>query len=382
MDTKILIGADIVPTKSNYVEFIEGDVETLVGKTMCDLLHEMDFTIFNLEVPLTDVISPIQKCGPNLQALSKTVNGIKKINPYFFTLANNHILDQSVQGLKATMEILNRENIKYAGAGNDLKEASKPFVFEKNGIKIGIYCCAETEFSIATENKAGANPFDPLFSLDHIRLLKKDVNYVIVLYHGGKEHYRFPSPNLQKTCRRIVDSGADLVVCQHSHCIGCYEDWETGKIIYGQGNFLFDDSDSEFWKTSLLIEIIFKSKNDFSIEYIPIVKVGNGIRLAENEKKVEIINGFEDRSKRIIESAFIETEYSKFAQQYINTYLRTGMPHNTSLFNRVFNKLSKGTWFERRITKEQKLALCNYLECEAHRELFLQGLKESLRKSS
>ena len=349
---------------------------------MCDLLHEMDFTIFNLEVPLTDVISPLQKCGPNLQALSKTINGIKKLNPYFFTLANNHILDQSVQGLKATMEILNRENIKYAGAGNDLKEASKPFVFEKNGIKIGIYCCAEREFSIATENKAGANPFDPLFSLDHIRLLKKDVNYVIVLYHGGKEHYRFPSPNLQKTCRRIVDSGADLVVCQHSHCIGCYEDWETGKIIYGQGNFLFDDSDSEFWKTSLLIEIIFKSKNDFSIEYIPIVKVGNGIRLAENEKKVEIINGFEDRSKRIIESAFIETEYSKFAQQYINTYLRTGMPHNTSLFNRVFNKLSKGTWFERRITKEQKLALCNYLECEAHRELFLQGLKESLRKSS
>ena len=56
---------------------------------------------------------------------------IKKLNPYFFTLANNHILDQSVQGLKATMEILNRENIKYAGAGNDLKEASKPFVFEK-----------------------------------------------------------------------------------------------------------------------------------------------------------------------------------------------------------------------------------------------------------
>lgn len=131
MDTKILIGADIVPTKSNCVEFIEGNVEALVGKTMCDLLHEMDFTIFNLEVPLTDVISPLQKCGPNLQALSKTINGIKKLNPYFFTLANNHILDQSVQGLKATMEILNRENIKYAGAGNDLKEASKPFVLKK-----------------------------------------------------------------------------------------------------------------------------------------------------------------------------------------------------------------------------------------------------------
>lgn len=47
--------------------------------------------------------------------------------------------------------------------------------------------------------------------------------------------------------------------------------------------------------------------------------MGNGIRLAENEKKVEIINDFEDRSKRIIESAFIETEYSKFAQHSFYT---------------------------------------------------------------
>lgn len=41
--------------------------------------------------------------------------------------------------------------------------------------------------------------------------------------------------------------------------------------------------------------------------------------MAENEKKVEIINDFEDRSKRIIESAFIETEYSKFAQHSFYT---------------------------------------------------------------
>lgn len=33
--------------------------------------------ITDLEVPLTDVISPLQKCGPNLQALSKTINGMR-----------------------------------------------------------------------------------------------------------------------------------------------------------------------------------------------------------------------------------------------------------------------------------------------------------------
>ena len=42
--------------------------------------------------------------------------------------------------------------------------------------------------------------------------LKKQCDYVIVLYHGGKEHYRYPSPYLQKVCRKIVDKGADIVV--------------------------------------------------------------------------------------------------------------------------------------------------------------------------
>ena len=378
METRILIGADIVPTKNNYHEFIKGNVETLIGTKMSDILHNMDFTIFNLEVPLTDTIDPLPKCGPNLQAPCETIKGIKKINPFFFTLANNHIMDQKTQGLDSTINILTRENIKYAGAGNNLHEASKPFIFEKNGIKVGIYCCAEREFSIASEHKAGANPFDPLYSLDHIRKLNEDVDYTIVLYHGGKEHYRYPSPYLQKVCRRIVECGADLVVCQHSHCIGCEENWGKGKIIYGQGNFLFDDSDSEFWKTSLVIELIFKDDKNIEIKYIPILKVDNGIRIAENEEKEKIIKEFKARSKQIREAEFIEIQYKKFAQSYINTYLRTGMPHNNSILNKVINKLSKERWFVNRLKKEQKLALCNYLECEAHRELFIQGLKDSL----
>ena len=65
-------------------------------------------------------------------------------------------------------------------------------------MKIGIYACAENEFTIATDTTAGANPFDPFESLDHIQNLKRSCDYVIVLYHGGKEHYRYPSPYLQK----------------------------------------------------------------------------------------------------------------------------------------------------------------------------------------
>lgn len=55
-----------------------------------------------------------------------------------------------------------------------------------------MYTCAEHEFTIATENTPGANPFDPLESLDHIQELKSKCDFVLVLYHGEKAHYRYP----------------------------------------------------------------------------------------------------------------------------------------------------------------------------------------------
>ena len=225
MSVKLMIGADLVPTESNYEYFKSGNVDALLGDKLIKKLRDVDFTIFNLEVPLTDKMTPIEKCGPNLIAPTYTIKGLNAINPSFFSLANNHILDQGEQGLESTIKLLNENGIAYAGAGSNLEEAKQPFICEIDGIKMGIYCCAEHEFTIATERKAGANPFDPLESLEHVAELKNQCDYVIVLYHGGKEHFRYPSPELQKRCRKMIERGANLVVCQHSHCIGAEEVW-------------------------------------------------------------------------------------------------------------------------------------------------------------
>ena len=131
--------------------------------------------------------------------------------------------------LQSTIEALKNAGIQYSGVGSNLDEARKVFYTFVNGIKIGIYCCAEHEFSIASEHKSGVNPFDPMNSLDDVKLSKEDgkADFLIVLYHGGKEHYRYPSPQLQKICHKLIEKGADLVVCQHSHCVGCKEEYKT-----------------------------------------------------------------------------------------------------------------------------------------------------------
>lgn len=364
---KIIIGADIVPTQSNTEFFKNGQTDKILDEKIVQLLKEADFRLFNLEVPLTDIESPIEKWGPALIAPSGTVRGMKDLGVDLLALANNHIMDQDVQGLESTFNALRENDIKYVGAGNSLFEAQKPYIIEKDGIKIGIYACAEHEFSIAEKNHPGANPFDPLESPDHIATLKNECDYVIILYHGGKEHYRYPSPNLQKICRKLCDKGADLVVCQHSHCVGCREEYNGSEIVYGQGNFVFDMRSNEYWNSAVLISADFREK--MKLEYIPLEKKDGKPVISENSG---IIEGFKERSEQIKKEGFIEEKYSEFAKSMFQGYLKTIC--GTSFLFKVVNKLC-GHKLKKKITPARKRAFRNYIECEAHRELLLAGLK-------
>ncbi len=367
----LIIGGDLAPTKSNYSFFEEGNINALIDDRLLSVLESADYRIFNLELPLTDTEKPIRKDGPNLIAPISTLKGIKLINPTILCLANNHILDHDEQGLYQTMEQLSKNNIYWVGAGKDIDAAAKPIIIEKGELRIGIYACAEYEFSIAEENRAGANPFDPLESPDHIASLKSKCDFVIVLYHGGKELYPYPSPYLQKVCRKIADKGANLVICQHSHCIGAFERYDEGVIVYGQGNFLFDMTDNEFCETSLLIKVTFGDK--MSVDFVPFCKKRTGIELPESDVSELILNDFNERSRKLSLPGFIETEYEKFCIRSGLFYM--GAFAGLGRIPRKLNELLHGI-ITRQIYSLKKLNLVqNMIECEAHRELVLRYLR-------
>jgi poly-gamma-glutamate capsule biosynthesis protein CapA/YwtB (metallophosphatase superfamily) len=366
----IIVGGDLAPTQTNYSFFCEGNLDALIDNRLLSLVNSFDYRIFNLEVPLTDTVKPIAKDGPNLIAPAAAVHGIRLLSPVILGMANNHILDHDEQGLLGTIEQLSDNQLSYVGAGKDLAEAAKPFIIEKDGVKVGIYACAENEFSIAGENRAGANPFDPLESPDHIVNLKSECDFVIVLHHGGKEHYRYPSPGLQKVCRKMADKGADLIICQHSHCIGAFEKYSDSIIVYGQGNFLFDRRNNEFWNTGLLVKASFG--NDMSVDFIPTIKNGNGVALPESKVSETILNQFHERSENITKTGFIDSEYEKYCS--LNGLFYLGA---SAGFGRITGKIDRmlNGFITRRIYSGDKLnMLLNFIECETHRELFLRYL--------
>jgi poly-gamma-glutamate synthesis protein (capsule biosynthesis protein) len=371
--TSVIIGGDIAPTVSNFEMFSNGSIDELVGAGLKAVLETKDIRIFNLEVPLYDGHAAIDKHGDILSAPLSVMRGIRLLTPSLLTLANNHIMDHGIPGYESTIQILCDSNIPFVGAGKNLYSAACPYIFEKHGKKIGIYACAEHEFSIASEHQPGANPFDPLESPDHVQKLKSQCDYVIVLYHGGKEHYRYPSPYLQKVCRKLVEKGADLVVCQHSHSIGCKEEYQGGIIVYGQGNFIFDSSNLECWKTGLLIEVHFE--NGMHVDYIPIVQSNHAVRLADQERAHEIMEQFEVRSRQIMKPGFIEDEYSKLAEEQFSNYLISFF--GRWFFVKVLRKLLGNKFIRFLYSQKARLAVLNSIDCEAHRELILAFLKKN-----
>lgn len=375
MSLKVIIGGDIAPTESNFEMFEKADVDYLIGEELHNLFKDADYLFLNLETPLTDHADPIEKCGPNLIAPSSAINGLKAINPHCYGLANNHIMDQGTQGLHNTLSLLETSELAYVGAGEDLSMAAKPLIIEKNGIKLGLYTCAEHEFTIARESYPGANPYDPLESFDHVAALSEQCDLTIVVYHGGKEYYRYPSPLLQKTCRKFIRKGANLVVCQHSHCVGCEEEHRGGRIVYGQGNFLFDLGDDEYWRSGVVTSISYDEVDGIHIEHYPIMKSGNVVRLALGNQGKEILEGFESRSRKIEQPGFVEQEYIEFSKRGMRDYHMRVL--GFTFFSRLMNKLSFAPYFKRRYSRLAELAIVNMLECESHRELAATGFIHS-----
>ena len=248
----------------------------------------------------------------------------------------------------------------------------KRYEFKCNNKKVLVYNCCEHEFSIATETKPGANPYDEFFLYDDIKSANSDHDYIIVVYHGGKECYRYPSPLLQKRCRRIIYSVADLVICQHSHCIGCKEEYIGGTIIYGQGNFIFNKISNEYWNTSLLIKI--EMGNKPVIKYVPLLQTDNGVKLAQGEIAKKIISDFLDRTEEIKGTDVINKKYEEFAAKNLDNYIIMLSSNSTIL--RVIRKIMPGLF--RRITFKYASVL-NVVECESHRELAIEGLKGAIK---
>ena len=295
---KLLFGADLVPTPITEKAFVEKDHKTVWGDIQ-SVVKEYDRFIVNLECALTTNDVAIKKFGPAIKADPRCAESIKDFGVTDVMLANNHVFDYGKKGFLETMESLEKAGLPYTGVGKDNVDCRKVYYIEDSSVKVAIVNVCEHEYSYALPNRMGTNPYEPFKTMREIKKAKENADHVIVVYHGGKEHSGYPSPRLLEHMREMDLSGASGVLTQHSHCVGCYEEYEGGHIVYGQGNLNFVvDTKRESWKTSLMVGVELNG-DDVSLKFHPIYQTAVGMDVATGEKEKEIMSGFYARNEEL-----------------------------------------------------------------------------------
>lgn len=374
---EILIGGDICPINRNLPLFQAGDASGIFHDLL-EYFQRADISLVNLECPLIKVESPIEKCGPVLGVSSDCVKGIKAAGIDIVNLANNHILDHSAQGLGNTMRVCEASGIRTFGAGRNIKAAREIVVVEAKGKRIGFLGMAEHEFSISPIGSWGANPLDLIDYVRNLRDRKNDYDYLIVLLHGGKEYYPYPTPRLMETCRFLVEMGADAVICQHSHCPVCFETYKGSHIVYGQGNLIFDryPVPTDSWCKGFLVKLTISGEKDSTLAVIPYIQSDSqtGARRMNSEEEMEFLKAIDKRSIEILVKDFVQERWLEYCRLERNNYLSAVL-----MPNRVLSRLNrKGSIIKCFYGRKFFFRMRAFIECETHREVISTVLNDEL----
>ncbi|WP_243373454.1 CapA family protein [Geotalea sp. SG265] len=364
---EIVIGGDICPINRNLPYFEAGDAAALFNDLLVEF-QRADLSIVNLECPLIDKETPIRKSGPVLGAGRSVVQALRNAHIHIANLANNHILDHGFEGYQSTVSACKDASIAIVGGGENLQQAREMLIREVGGVRLGILAYAEREFSIARAHLPGANPLDLAAFRRAIRHYKGQYDYLIVLLHGGIEHYSYPSPRLRDTCRFMIEEGAGAVICQHSHCPGCYENYENGHIVYGQGNLLFDRFPyrGEPFYQGFLVRLKVMAEPTSTILFIPYRQsdVQPGARKMEPGAALQFMKEFNERSGKIASQDFVEAQWEELCRKKKNEYFSALRGHSRPL--RYLNR--KMSFTDNIYTPQGLLCLQNMIRCESHRE--------------
>lgn len=373
---KILIAGDYCPRERIQKKIDSGDYQSIFGN-LNEVVSQVDYSIVNLECPITTGReNPIKKCGPNLQCSEKGMEALKWAGFQCVTLSNNHFYDYGEDGVEQTLRTCEKYGIEYVGGGHNIDEASKILYKRIGNQTLAIINCCEHEFSVATEISGGSNPLNPIQQYYNIQNAKTKADYVIVIVHGGHEHWQYPSLRMVETYRFFVDAGADAVVNHHQHCFSGYEEYQGKPIFYGLGNFCFDSPIRRQgdWTEGYMVSL----QLDTVITY----KIIPYQQCTENELGVHLLplNIYDSKLKNInsilVDNQQLKKETEKYYLTTSESYGNVLEPFNTY----VFRALRRRRLLPSLISNTRFLQAYNQVLCESHRDKFVWWLKTRIKK--
>lgn len=239
----IAFTGDILLDRGVRRQIEDNGIESIFDERADSLFRCCDVVVGNLECPATALRTPMMKkfvfrAEPEwLEALR--AHGFTHLN-----LANNHSVDQGRRGLVDTWHNVERYGMIPVGVGNTMAEAAQPVLLAEYPRKVWLLASLQMPLEhfpyLPEAPSVNQESIDSM--LVRIRALRVEDSTAVILVslHWGQEHTLVPTPMQRRIAHRLIDAGADALICHHTHTLQTIEEYHGKYIYYSLGNIIFD----------------------------------------------------------------------------------------------------------------------------------------------
>ncbi|MCB0477817.1 MAG: CapA family protein [Crocinitomicaceae bacterium] len=219
------------------------------------LIQQHSYFIVNLETPLTEIKSPLNK-KYIFRSDPEHAKGLKSHGVTHAILSNNHSMDQSKDGLEDTKNHLTRAGIQSIGYGENVRSFCSPTLIQNEKDTVALFGSVQ----IPVENWFQVDDQPGICQMQGEELENYIQNYhqlhpnylIIVNLHWGLEYLSAPNFTQIQHAKNLIDAGAELIVGHHPHVIQSTQEYNGKMIYYSIGNFIFDSTHPNSKKAFLI----------------------------------------------------------------------------------------------------------------------------------
>jgi len=305
----IAVGGDVLPESSwggpqDGLHFLDG---------MRAQFADADLVFVNLEEPITKhrEATPFKSrsevaAGRDyiLKARDPEIpTALKQAGVGLVGLANNHMMDYTLAGLRDTLHAFHQAGLPVVGAGFRL-DAERPFILRKHARRVALLAFSDVvpRNSGATETHLGiASAKDEGDLANAVRRARRQADFVVLMMHWGGQGSHLIIPRQRDLARAAVEAGCDVIVGMHPHVLQGIEYFGHVPVLYSIGNFAFA-SKRPASQESVLVKLSFGAERLGDVDLVPVVISLSGVPTPAGQEQGKEILGHLDGFCRMFNS--------------------------------------------------------------------------------
>ena len=267
---------------------------THMFSNVTDLVNVSDIVMGTMETGITNSKEYNDKNAPIEFARAVRASGVNLVS-----LANNHSLDNGVNGLLETKSNLEKEGFSVVGDNENTN--SSVLIREVKDSKIAILsytCLLDNEQNLQDDEIDAVNVYSEKQAEEDIEYAKEEgADYICVMIHWGDDISETVNDEQRKIADFLVDNGVDLIIGSHPSIVQSMEIRQNSEgdnvfTAYSVGKYV-SSLPEEKAKEELVLNIeLRKSRKDGKIslnkvDYTPLYMLDNG---EKSENRYELID--------------------------------------------------------------------------------------------